>query len=79
MLLQPVRIEDWMDLKCLQALPDSRRGRVEPRRMHFNGVLRTIYVVHPQTLHGNGDPLLYLGAWVSRAEVRIGDVSFEVP
>ena len=46
--------------------------------MHFNGVLRTIYVVHPQTVHGNGDPLLYLGAWSSWAEVSIGEVSFEV-
>lgn len=44
-----------------EALPNSHHGRVEARRMHFNGVLRTIYVMHPQTLHGNGDPLLYFG------------------
>lgn len=42
-----------------EALPSSNHGRVEPRRLHFNGMVRTIYVVHPQFV--NGDPLLYLG------------------
>eukprot|EP00435_Cladocopium_sp_Y103_P001161 s3383_g1.t1 len=50
-----------LNMNFPEALPNSHHGRVEARRMHFNGVLRTIYVVHPQTLHGNPDPLLYLG------------------
>ncbi|CAJ1357209.1 unnamed protein product [Effrenium voratum] len=37
----------------------SPPARVEKRRLQFNGLLRTIYVVHP--CHVTGDPVLYLG------------------
>ena len=49
-----------------QTMPGSNHGRVESRRMHFNGVLRTVYVVHPQAIGGNGDSLLYLGGEVAQ-------------
>ena len=60
-------IQTWMvssfagDAQIRQASPTSALGRVETRRLHFNGVPRTIYVMHPANTIGTGDPLLYLG------------------
>ncbi|CAK9024316.1 Ankyrin repeat domain-containing protein 46 [Durusdinium trenchii] len=50
-----------LNMSFPEASPTSALGRVETRRLHFNGVPRTIYVMHPANTIGTGDPLLYLG------------------